>query len=292
MPLFVVVGIPGVGKTSIVTHARAQIKNSEVYVFPTIHTTRREEKDDKKEEKEDKKEKKEPLYQREVAVTEEVFNSNKDADAYAVLWKERGLNFGISKDMLEPLAEGKKVVLIAPLSVVADLQAIAREANQVCVVLAITVSVEQLGARQALNKDDQKKTHKKLAKLLADFRSNKAIEGFTEIDNSGSVEQATDSLLNAMGFDVSVEIPPPDENDLENCLPQDYLKRTIFPVLAPALHLLDKTRPADPVTFLATYLYRSASETKRNVAEMRKRQQIRQELRRKVAAEYNLEGRI
>jgi hypothetical protein len=35
--------------------------------------------------------------------------------------------------------------------------------------------------------------------------------------------------------------------------PEDYLSRAIFPVLLPALEVLDIERPDDPISFLALY---------------------------------------
>ena len=41
---------------------------------------------------------------------------------------------------------------------------------------------------------------------------------------------------------------------LKSCPPSEYLKETVFPHLTPALSILDKERPSDPLSFLAIYL--------------------------------------
>ena len=41
---------------------------------------------------------------------------------------------------------------------------------------------------------------------------------------------------------------------LKECRPSEYLARTLYPILGPALAIVERERPEDPMAFLATYL--------------------------------------
>jgi hypothetical protein len=114
----------------------------------------------------------------------------------------------------------------------------------------------------------------------------------TTILNDGSVVQGVEAFLVALGFDPDRDIPSVDPADLKRCAAQDYLKRTVFPDLAPALTLLELQRPANAVEVLALQLIKQASMRKHHVAKLIKAKQVRQQLRQSLMAEYNVSGRV
>lgn len=45
-----------------------------------------------------------------------------------------------------------------------------------------------------------------------------------------------------------------EQKNLQTCSPNEYIERTVLPLLKPALKILDKEQPEDPLSFLAVYL--------------------------------------
>jgi hypothetical protein len=80
--------------------------------------------------------------------------------------------------------------------------------------------------------------------------------------------------------------------DLQTCAAQDYLARTVYPVLVQALEQVDHVRPADPVEYLALLLHKEAATTNRRVTQLNEIHKIREELRAEYTKEYSLTGRV
>jgi hypothetical protein len=91
---------------------------------------------------------------------------------------------------------------------------------------------------------------------------------------------------------AAVTAPPPPLFSLQTCSPQEYLARTIYPTLAPALLLLDDIRPVDPVEYLALQLYKEADTQRKRVAQLDQIHTIREQLRAEYKKEYSVAGRI
>ena len=49
---------------------------------------------------------------------------------------------------------------------------------------------------------------------------------------------------------------------LQECSDKDYLRRTILPLLHPALKIVDIERPKDPISFIALYCLKNISRVK------------------------------
>jgi len=286
MVLFVLVGVGSPGKTTIINSAQDVVKKSPFYLFSPIITTARREDRDRPEGPEG--DSKAVSFADEKFVSDEEFKQLSEEDGLGLTWKDRLTSYALLKEVVEALEADKKVVISAPATALPELEAALSKYGMT--IVRITASPELLAARKTGNKAEVKLVVKKIAKLQNDLKAR--TEPMLVIDNSGTVDEATQQLLLMMGFDAAFEIPPPDANDLQNCLPQDYLKRTVFPCLAAGLTLLDTVRPADPVDFLAMYLHRSATTTTRKVAEMREQQRLRTELRKEVQLQYDVEGRI
>jgi hypothetical protein len=82
------------------------------------------------------------------------------------------------------------------------------------------------------------------------------------------------------------------EFSLQTCSAQEYLARTIYPTLAPALQLVDSVRPADPVEFLALQLAKEADTRRQRVEQLNHIHDIREQLRAQYKKEYSVAGRI
>ncbi len=80
--------------------------------------------------------------------------------------------------------------------------------------------------------------------------------------------------------------------NLQNCSAQEYLARTIYPTLAPALQLLDDLRPVDPVEYLALVLCKEADTRRTRVAQLDQIHELREQLRTQYKKEYSVAGRI
>jgi hypothetical protein len=104
------------------------------------------------------------------------------------------------------------------------------------------------------------------------------------------IVQGVEAFLVALGFDPDRGIPSVNPEDLKRCSAQDYLKRTMFPDLAPAMTLLEMQRPSNAVEFLALQLIKQTSMRKHHVAKLIKAKQVRQQLRQSLTAEYNVSG--
>jgi len=86
--------------------------------------------------------------------------------------------------------------------------------------------------------------------------------------------------------------PSPVELDLQTCSAQEYLARTVYPLLAPAMQLLDDVRPADPVEYLALQLSKEAQTQRERVHQLNQIHHIREQLREQFRQEYSVAGRV
>jgi ribose 1,5-bisphosphokinase PhnN len=265
-----------VGKASLFQEAQRVAQRSPYYSFAPVCTT---------------KDEKLCHALSEQRVSEEEWKQTE----WLVSWKDKTTQFGISSEVLSSLENNIKTIIILPHTQLAELAAKIDAERFPTTIIHVTGTPDILAERRAKTKDEQKKLSKKLKKQTDDLRL-KALpqdEGkVVDVWNDATIKEAALLLLGALGFNASVDIPPPDENDLQNCLPQDYLKRVVFPYLAPALSMMERIRPADPVNWLALQLYKDASETKSTVAELTRAKQMRLEIRRKQANEFAIEGRI
>lgn len=125
------------------------------------------------------------------------------------------------------------------------------------------------------------------AELLSQFKSHIHV-----LPNNGAVDDGVNSLLNCIGYDREAESRRATAFDLQTCSVQDYLQRTIFPTLYPALDMLERLRPADPVDFLAVYLYQQASTQRTRTQQLEEIHQLREKLRTQLRQEYSMQGRV
>ena len=80
--------------------------------------------------------------------------------------------------------------------------------------------------------------------------------------------------------------------NLQTCSAQEYLARTIYPRLAPALQMLEDLRPVDPVEHLALLLCKEADTKRTRVAQLDQIHELREQLRAQYKKEYSVAGRI
>ncbi len=108
------------------------------------------------------------------------------------------------------------------------------------------------------------------------------------IDNDRSPSLACQDMLQAIDFDPEEDfkVPPPAPADLKSCTPQEYLCRTIYPTLIPALQMLDTMRPSDPVEFLAMCMLRDEHMARVQLAQLKKVREAEQNIRNEELANY------
>lgn len=278
MSLFVVLGLAGIGKHTVCVTVAEQISRSPGYIFTPVLTTKDAS----------------AVRGLEQSIAEQEFKAVKTDPLKLVTWKDKGKEFAIGPAALKALQEGLKVITIVPLAQLETVQqAVTAHAPDATVnFISLSCKEDILAERRSKSKEEAKKLGKLLKKHQDKYTSQLPSQNILEVPNDGPVEETSALFLKALGFDPKLDIPPPDENDLKNCLPQDYLKRVIFPYLAPGLALLDKVRPDDPVGWLALYLVKESSETNELVAELNKAKTIRQDLRKEMAREFNVPGRV
>lgn len=282
MPLFIVMGVGSPGKTTITNYAKGVTKKSKNYLFSSFYTTA------KKEEVKTETVEAPPEFLDEMYVTDEEFKNILDDNGFAHTWKEKTIGSGILREVVEALEADKKVIVTLPVSAVSEVETQLATYNPT--IIKISAPADLLANRRTTNKMEVKAVAKKIEKQQKEFKLK--YENVIQLDNITTPQEGGTVFLDILGFDPDTDILPPDANDLQNCLPQDYLKRTVFPHLAAGLNLLEVVRPADPVDFLAAYLYKSATTTTRKVKEMTEQQRLRVELRSQVQESYNVDGRI
>lgn len=106
----------------------------------------------------------------------------------------------------------------------------------------------------------------------------------TAVTDSGRIIQFTP--------DITVNPSNATAVDLSTCSVEEYLSRTVYPLLQPALSIIDTVRPADPIEYLALILYESSNTNRAATIELEQLESIKSALKQQLTAEYSLPGRV
>lgn len=299
MSIFIVVGGPLAGKKTLVSGAKTILKESEKYAFVSNVTTRIDATKDPKTgivERELS-----PVH--EVAATDEEFIKTKGESGFAFTWEEanekkKPSRYGVPKSMLEDLDAKKKVILIIPRPQLADFE---KQFNSYTVkYISITVPAHLLISRDkkkvvpAKGAKDDKKVPAKGAPGKAVDQADMTGPNVITISNGSTPEDGVSDFLNALGYNPDTDfLPPPNAAfDMRKCPPQEYLKRVLFPALAPAMHILEVTRPTNPIEFLALTLIQNDHATRVQTGQLSAIHDMKSKLREQYKKDYLVNGRI
>ncbi len=165
---FAVVGASGVGKDTLIAHARQRLTDADRYYFPARYITRPPEAGGEDH----------------IPLTNPQFTAILESGGFALSWRANGLSYGIPRDVGERLEEGVNVVCNLSRTVVDA----ARQQFAYTRVIAVTASREQLALRLA---DRGREAADAIAERLD--RSALEVPGGSDvdlIDNDGDLDRA------------------------------------------------------------------------------------------------------
>jgi ribose 1,5-bisphosphokinase len=137
-----------------------------------------------------------------LAVSEGGFEAMEKAGAFAVTWEAHGLRYGIPAEVFEPLHRGNLVIANGSRSVLHRFQATFPRLKVINVTARPEILASRLEARG-------RETHEDIMARLA--RGPLTVRGeydVTEIDNSGSLEEAERKIVDALSGLLSTDRQP------------------------------------------------------------------------------------
>lgn len=272
MPLLVVYGLPGVGKKTLIEGVKEVTKESENYIYIRCDSTNKEDFDP----------------QLENALTEEEYKKNKDDRLYCCEWAVGKFFYALPESIIPELQRERKVIVSLPygvLPLIGDLFLAEFNVKIIHVVAPVDLILERVKS-----KDKNWKNIAKKLKKPQEFELQG--DNIVLINNALTEAQAMQAMVQAIGFDPVIDVPQGKEFNIKTCSPQEYLQRTVFPILNSALTLIERERPPDPIEYLALYLYRDASSQYKRVRQLEEIHALRQQLTQEMKAEYSVPGRI
>ena len=177
--LFLVVGPSGVGKDSLLDHARKHFSGHQGIVFPQRYITRPTDAGGEVH----------------VAVTEDEFRKLSETGAFALEWQAHGLAYGVPADIKENLAVGRHVVVNVSRAILDG----ARGTFDKLTILSVVASAEAVSQRlQARGREDADEI---VARLSRYDHAKPAGPDVVEIDNSDTFEIAAQQFTDAIEAD-------------------------------------------------------------------------------------------
>lgn len=283
MVVYLVTGLPYVGKSTAIDATYVILQESPKYILPALITTRPAPTAHAK---------------REKCVTEDEFKKACDDGSVIHSWKDLNGSHGIPKAAVDAAIEGKKVVLEVPKAAVVDVEKklgdifakMPEPLLNAVRILRLSAAPDTIAVRQKAKLGKEEKKDPKAAKPKADAEPTGA--NVVDVSVEKAPEELAAVLLPALDFDAAADIPPIDPDDLRRCSAQDYLKRTVYQVLAAGLTALDLERPSDPLSYLSLYMLQHESTMARQKLQISHLKSIQQELRRQAREDYQVQGRI
>jgi len=130
---------------------------------------------------------------------------------------------------------------------------------------------------------------KRLTKLMSEAEPFASAPGVVHINNENSIDSAVEEMLSVIGFDPEndFKVEPTVSTGLQDCPAQEYLQKTVYGALFPALRALSVMRPADPVEYLALTLLKQSQSTSVQQQQLERIRSVEAALR----VQYTLEQR-
>lgn len=174
--LFLVVGPSGVGKDSLLDHARDCFRSRGDIVFPTRVITRDTDAGG----------------EAHKAVSEAEFEKLRMAGAFALDWEAHGLRYGVPADIRDDLSAGRRVVVNVSRSILDQ----AREEFAPLSILSVVAAPE--AAAKRLTSRGREDADEIAARLSRYGLSKPAGPDVVEIDNSGAFETAARQFVDVI----------------------------------------------------------------------------------------------
>lgn len=173
--LYLVVGPSGVGKDTLLARARDRFSGDPGYVFPTRVITRPA---DAGGEDHD-------------AVSEDTFAQMTARGAFALHWQAHDLHYGIRRDMVDDLLDGKNVVVNVSRGILEE----ARRRFSHLKIVFVTARPETRAARLVLR--DRESLEDQIARLSREA-AGVAGDDVVQVDNDGALEDAVAAFISAL----------------------------------------------------------------------------------------------
>lgn len=170
--IVLVVGPSGAGKDAILQEARKSLAGDDRFVFPRRVVTRDAN-----------------AAEDHLSLSRAAFGDQLVRGAFALHWQAHGLYYGIPAEADEVVCSGKTIVLNASRSVIGAARARYASAVVVLIEAPLETRVARLAKR---NRERPEEVSARLQRVVAGFSGDDAD---LTIDNTGTLEQATDLLV-------------------------------------------------------------------------------------------------